>query len=82
MTTTNDIGVTRRTRARAPKALLAQAHENYLTAERAHYDAAQRASDTRDYRDVAAASSAYLVLQLARGQFREARTAARRAGQA
>lgn len=82
---TNDTVVTRRTRRRrasSERATLAQAHENYYTATRLHAEAAAKASATGDYRDVAAASSAYLVMQIARGQFRDARTAARLAGAA
>ncbi len=84
MNATNHNGVTRRRRrpSSAERAALAQAHENYFTAQRLHAEAAAKASATRDYRDVALASSAYLVMQMARGQFRAARTAARVRGAA
>lgn len=66
----------------AERATLAQAHENYWTAQRLHADAAEQAAATGDYRDVETAARAYLLLQIARAQFRAARTAARRVGAA
>ncbi len=82
--TDNNNGVTRSRRRRRPssfeRAQLAATHENYFTAARLHAEAAERARRSHDYRDVAAASSAYLLMQVARDQFRTARTAARLGG--